>query len=286
MIAGDFNFPRIRWSSDGGILEHPDDISANFLDTINSYFITHSVLSPTFNNNMLDLILSSDPNAIYDVTISAPLGNTCNNSLHSSLAWSYQIRDHECESEDTCRPALTKGDYLELNNYFKSMDWDTLLNGKNTNESYEVFLEHYNFGCSVWIPFKTQRKLRVNGPKWLTEEVRRASRLKFRAFAELRASSVANKPFKQKQFNEATRRVKKLVFLAIVNYENSLVERSKHNRRAYINDQKKCRDLIRSLCQPDGTLTSDALEIVIILNDQFYSAFSTKIQNLNTSPRL
>ena len=69
---------------------------------------------------MLDLVVSSDPHALYDVTISAQLGNTCKNSLHSSLVWCYQIRDHGCESEDTCRPTFTKGDYLELNNYFKA----------------------------------------------------------------------------------------------------------------------------------------------------------------------
>ena len=61
LIKGDFNYPLITWTSDGGMLSKSDPISEKFLDNINSNYLTQHVLGPTFGSNQLDLIITNDP---------------------------------------------------------------------------------------------------------------------------------------------------------------------------------------------------------------------------------
>ena len=79
-------------------------------------------------------------------------------------------------------------------------------------------------------------------------------------------------------YNKATRLVKKVVKLAILEYESSIVEKSKSNPKilyTYINQNKKCNDSIRALRDSSGELTSYKSVIANLLNYQFFSAFSS-----------
>ena len=63
----------------------------------------------------------------------------------------------------------------------------------------------------------------------------------------------------------------------VIEFENKLVENSKHNPKmlyAYINNQRKCHDKIRSLVDHNNQVLTDEVEIANCLNEQFYSSFS------------
>ena len=104
-------------------------------------------MTPTFKENILDLVLSSDPHAIYNITVAAPLGTLEKNSLHSSLDWNLVIEERTTNFEKNCIPAFWRGNYEEINKYFHQLDWDSTFDSKNTKDCYQVFLEHYNFAC-------------------------------------------------------------------------------------------------------------------------------------------
>ena len=96
VLLGDFNLPLLSWSNEGGNFKptnsRSDKFSNNFIEC-NSNFLTQAVHQPTFKNNQLDLILTSDPNCIYPVAVKAPLGDSAKNGLHSSLHWNVILND-------------------------------------------------------------------------------------------------------------------------------------------------------------------------------------------------
>lgn len=66
VILGDFNLPDINWES----LSGSSPQSHNFCDLIFKYNITQFVTLPTHTKgNILDLILSNDPDLVHDLSI-------------------------------------------------------------------------------------------------------------------------------------------------------------------------------------------------------------------------
>ena len=121
-------------------------------------------------------------------------------------------------------------------------------------------------------------KILITDPKWLNRDIKQATQVKYKLFFEKRSQKpIKNRFEKQKQFNAASRKVKKLVFLSILEYEEKIIKNCKNNLKilySYINKQKKNKGNIRSLRRESGELTIDFAEIANLLNDQFYSVFS------------
>ena len=85
------------------------------------------------------------------------------------------------------------------------------------------------------------------------------------------------------KFNEATKKVRKITYLSVLSYEKAIVDKAKKNPKLlynYINSNKKCKELIRSM------RLSDHLQIANILNDQFFSAFSAPSSTADGTPSL
>ena len=228
LLAGDFNWPLISWSNIGGTLIKPDIASEQFLNCVNSNFLKQAVLEPTFKENQLDLVLTYDPSSIFSVEIGAPLGNTEQNGLHCSLTWNIQLKDHLPQLSAPSRPSYRHGNYLEMNQYFSSIDWHCLFRDQEVNDQYNILMNKYEEACIKFIP-KKDTTVYKQKPKWLNKSIKMASKLKHKLFSELRASSAANKPTKRKEFNLACRSIKKLVYKAIIVYEGSIALKGKKN---------------------------------------------------------
>ena len=111
---------------------------------------------------------------------------------------------------------------------------------------------------SASIPIKRTSQLKKPCPKWYNQDVKCASNAKKKAFA-------------------------------VLSYEKAIVDKAKKNPKLlynYINSNKKCKELIRSLRLSDGELTTDHLQIANILNDQFFSAFSAPSSTADGTPSL
>ena len=61
---GDFNYPNVDWQ-----LLQGDRSSEEFLDLVQDCFLFQHVKGPTRENNILDLIFSTEENALSDVII-------------------------------------------------------------------------------------------------------------------------------------------------------------------------------------------------------------------------
>ena len=78
LIFGDFNYPNIDW-----INVDADSCSRHFLDMVNDSYLTQHVTRPTRDSDILDLVLTTEPNMISEVEVREHLAN-CD---HNILAW-------------------------------------------------------------------------------------------------------------------------------------------------------------------------------------------------------
>ena len=71
ILAGDFNFPAIKWSNgQGTILPNPiygHNLNEVFIDIINNHNLEQLVHSPTRQNHVLDLVFASTPSLIKEL---------------------------------------------------------------------------------------------------------------------------------------------------------------------------------------------------------------------------
>ncbi len=71
ILGGDFNLPSISWE-DNSISEKPQygqEINTTFLDMVNDNGLMQKVNEPTHNDNILDLILTKNPDSVSNVKV-------------------------------------------------------------------------------------------------------------------------------------------------------------------------------------------------------------------------
>ncbi len=105
LVAGDFNLPDISWTQDGGFCVNKGRPSSlEFLNTLSKNYLSQHVIEPTFRNNILDLIVTSDSARVFRVAHGPPLGLSENDGLHAPLTWDYELRAgrHSSLNEALC----------------------------------------------------------------------------------------------------------------------------------------------------------------------------------------
>ena len=74
-----------------------------------------------------------------------------------------------------------KGDYDSMRKYFKSIDWNLLLLNENTQDSWDLFYDHFCFALNAFIPV-TNKSIHINKKKWVNSEVKFQIKSKRRSF--------------------------------------------------------------------------------------------------------
>ena len=73
ILAGDFNFPDITWNDGYGSINpspvYGSDVNRYFLDIINDHGLEQLVTDPTRNDHILDLVLTTQPEMLKNVSI-------------------------------------------------------------------------------------------------------------------------------------------------------------------------------------------------------------------------
>ena len=77
IIMGDFNHGRIQWNS----LQSTGSEDQKFFNLVQDSFLTQHVLEPTRDENVLDIVLSSQKEFIDNVRICEPLGCSDHNHI-------------------------------------------------------------------------------------------------------------------------------------------------------------------------------------------------------------
>ena len=82
IIIGDFNLPKIDYNQH--LAYNPP--AQMLLDFMDDNILTQSVDNPTYDTNLLDLILVSDPNLVNKIEVKSALGNSDHSTIHFKAA--------------------------------------------------------------------------------------------------------------------------------------------------------------------------------------------------------
>ena len=129
----------------------------------------------------------------------------------------------------------------------------------------------------IWVSLsKTVKRHKFSdNSKWFNKDVKSATNKKHKLHCHLRLSP-GNEDIRV-EYRIICQRVKALVKQSIIKFESELVSRCKENPKLlynYINEQRSCRNTIRSLRDKNRVSKSSGIDIVNILNEQFSNVFN------------
>ena len=125
VLCGDFNFPRINWSSNNNVFTNPDSCSGIFINFFfYKYALTQCVASPTRlsdhsgNGSLLDLVVCNDPNFVFNTNVDAPFGS----SDHGTVSFNV-IRELQTPKYSMNAFNFNKADWTNLSAYLDNINF-------------------------------------------------------------------------------------------------------------------------------------------------------------------
>ena len=154
-ICGDFNMPQVSWAN-------WYDLSCMLaLETCLCSFVTDNGLQQLVHdntrlNNSLDLLLTSDPFAIADVTVAPPFST----SDHSSITWRAWFPLAQPRPEATGHD-FRRADYNGMCSYFAGIDWIQLFTCVAPDDVNGIWLLLKRIICNALDMFVPHRRVFV-----------------------------------------------------------------------------------------------------------------------------
>lgn len=273
VILGDFNCP-INWEERTG-----DDEGRRLLHFADEAFLTQWVMEPTRNENILDLIFTTEDNVVHDVCIEEPLSG----SDHNMVSFKLKVPDH---TKRVCRHTKLDLRRANLAGLRAGVGEMQVLEGANVQESYDSFCDRFMAQQSLFVPTRLVGDVQRQ-PKWYTAEIGRA--IKERKAAYRRSKANRSNANAAEQYIRLRRRVKSLVVSAKRDEELRVASICKENPKeffSYVNCRKPVKNKIGPLRDRNGSLTNSDSEIVGILNDHFSSVFTEEVEGVAPVPQL
>ena len=132
LILGDFNYPTINWAT-LGTPHNKENCATKFLTVTQNCFLHQHVNNPTHvrpnqTPTLIDLIFTSDDQAINNLSFLSPLGK----SHHNVITFQYQL---ECIESIKVGYNYHKANYTAMKRKLNDIDWKELFHGKDVNLS-------------------------------------------------------------------------------------------------------------------------------------------------------
>ncbi len=184
LLLGDFNLPSILWNEPNPTIRATrHDIQ--FCDTFQLLGLNQWVYEPTFvsSGNTLDLILTTEPDRIMDVTTNPPLPQ-CG---HVIVMFSYLFQNwHTDTSHASNLPRnWAKGNYVAIRSHLREIDWGSEQVARNV-DGYNFITNTLQNLSAQYIPTKTPLN---NGLPWLKKIPKGLSKLRcntWKVYKEMR----------------------------------------------------------------------------------------------------
>ena len=177
LVCGDFNFPHINWNT-----LQADKLGQKFVDCVHDCYFQQLVKEPTRENNILDLVLSSDSDKISQIRTDCPFGSSDHRQVKFRLnaprdvsVWNRQFLNYR------------KGKYKQFRKFLSQYDWDVILGSGGVENIWTKFKSILLLGVDKFIP-KCVRSTRRTKPQWLSKSVMRANMKKRNSWKQYRDS--------------------------------------------------------------------------------------------------
>ena len=277
IMCGDFNMPFINWESCSivGSTREMQRQAEVLLEFKSTYCLHQIVTEPTRANNILDLLLTNNPDIIWKVEIDDTVL-----SDHRLLRARTRL-PNPVHQKVNC-PKLQglaslnffdrKVDWDHLNEELMKIDWDRKFENLDVSEMLTIFIESLYEECTKHVPLKGSHKGRSHIP--------RDRRVLMRNRANInRNLRVAN----HRRRNKLIKQLELIEFKLLDSHkneakskENKAVDRIKDNPKyffAYAKGKSQIRVPIGPL-EKGGAIVSDPQEMSGILQEQFVTVFS------------
>ena len=221
---GDFNLPNIDWT-----LGRPTPTpGSKLLQLVADNDLSQHGHEPTRQNNVLDLIMTTEEEIVSNVKIGDKIGD------HQTVYFSV-----EAEKEST---ALEKYNFNFRRAIFDAMHdelviLERLIEGTDAAQGFKIFKNRVNDASSRHFP---RKRIAINNPSWINNDVKQAI-ARQRAYEP---SKLNNTEKSNAEYATAKRQVKRTVKQAKRSKETNIATISKSNPKclySYINERRKNR---------------------------------------------
>ncbi|XP_065675658.1 uncharacterized protein LOC136091872 [Hydra vulgaris] len=278
LLAGDFNFPEIKWHDDDRIeLLSGQNIAASvFLDTLANHNLEQLVDFSTFEasigkaKNILDLIITDLSTRVINLSSSLPLGNSSQG--HRILSWDYVVLSKNETTFSNKKYDFNKGDYINFGKKIMETNWKQLFENKNTNKCYELFCNKYNKLSKQFIPLKKVHTTR-NAP-WMNKEVLAMIKQKKQLGNYLSATNWRSATL-IREYRKLRSQVQKACKRRVRVFEAQLASDKSNPKRvyAYAKAQQNVHVSISAISNAKGETLTEGIHIANRLNEHFKSVF-------------
>ena len=279
LIMGDFNFPKINWSS---LSCNGDEASSNFLECVRDNFLYQHVREFTRTRvnsepSMLDLIFTNEEDMVQDVHYLSPLGH----SDHCVIQFTFRCYFDPCTNVIR-KYNFFKGNYVGMSQRL-DCNWETLLQGDDVNKLTDKFMQLFNQAVNEFVPSTNPQKIiKAKKHNYLPLDDKIVSMIKRKHRCWQRYMETRD----EKKYHDYTRlrnQVKNLVRKAKVIMEKDIAKNIKSNPKKfwqYANSKRKIKMGIPNLkiSQAGGEIkmTKDDSEKAEVLAKFFSSVFTAE----------
>ena len=270
LLIGDFNYPEIDWDQ-----LTSDKESESFLQLTLDCFLFQQVKSPTRENNILDLILTSEERMVSKVELEEPLVKCDHRTVHFNLICNVnKITGKTCIKENR---NFNRAKYGDINRELGNINWGEELNGLTVEEMWSRFLDIVKQCINKYVPTNNTNDVKYmckNKPWYNNNEVKEAARAKQNTWNRYKQSKTQEDQdlyrIKLNKYTNVLRNAKR-------KYENDIATQAKTNCKPffrYIRDKRVVKEGIGDLRDGDGNFKVGDLEKCNILNKHFSNCFN------------
>jgi len=153
VIAGDFNCPNISWDN---LQCYTDRTHPLLLSCVIDCGLTQVVDFNTRLQNVLDIVLTDEPQRILKVTSKPPLGQSDHDMLKFDVMVDDQLSSHD--STPLLRYQWHLMDCVAANNYLRNIDWYSVICVNPSPDSmWSAFMNIMNDVTNLFVPVKKIR---------------------------------------------------------------------------------------------------------------------------------
>ena len=201
MICGDFNHKSIDWEE---LEARAEDVA--FLNLTQDLGLTQHVTEPTREDNILDLVLTTNPALVSNTTVSEPFGTSDHRIVEFDLTCTTNYTDWKEKYYD-----YRNGDYKAMRQYLQDLDISTLLNKDDysVEDIWKILTNIIHEAVRKFVPIKTRRNRgKTSKPLWWNRDIYKARRNRLRWWNRYKESKLHEDYLK---YQSAQRKAAKLI---------------------------------------------------------------------------
>lgn len=265
VITGDFNHETIDWE-----LMEANAEGQSFLDNVEDMFLTQHVKEATRLSNILDLVLSTNPDQVRKVAVTEKLGNSDHNIVEFEIAtkerpvcWKTKYRDYRKADYEKIREEIQSAEYTYDENGDSMYLWNKL------KEKLKDIVERN-------IPVKERKNGKQPKPMWWNRKIQRLRKNRLKWWNRYNES---NRVRHEDKYLHYQRAVSKEVRKAKRKLEKRLAANIKTDRKGffkYYRSKMKAKESVGPIEDEQGNLIKDEKQMANIFSKFFTSVFTTE----------